>query len=122
MITLQVSFLSQESVWNFLRSQKKMEIELSTLLSQHFPVSDSKSHSPLVCEVDTELFLINVDAQKKNAWVEAVGEANCSACLAIWKESAMFEFGSLFRARKFDPRRDLMNGEFIETLLYACIV
>ena len=61
-----------------------MEIELSTLFSQHLPV---------FCEVETELFLIIVDAQKKDARLETVSESNYSACLDVQKKSAVFEFG-----------------------------
>ena len=54
------------------------------------------------CEVTTQLYLVCPDTAKKDARIIPVKEDNLVMCIDLWKSSALFEFGDVFRAVKMD--------------------
>jgi len=61
--------------------------------------------------VQAEVFLINPDVVKKDAQVLPVTLENYASCLAIWKESEVFDFGSLFRTYRIVRSKIPDQGE-----------
>ena len=57
------------------------------------------------CEVTTQLYLVCPDTSKKDARIIPVKEDNLVMCVDLWKSSALFEFGDVFRAMKMDSAK-----------------
>ena len=57
------------------------------------------------CEVTTQLYLVCPNMAKKDTRIIPVEEDNLVMCVDLWKSSALFEFGDVFRAMKMDSRK-----------------
>ena len=57
------------------------------------------------CEVTTQLYLVCPDTAKKDARIISVEEENLVMCVDLWKSSALFEFGDVFRTMKMDSAK-----------------
>ena len=57
------------------------------------------------CEVTTQLYLVCPDTAKKDTRIIPVDEENLVMCVDLWKSSALFEFGDVFRSMKMDSRK-----------------
>ncbi len=106
----QVSFPSEHHMRQFLQVRPRVQTELASLLSATFSeVQSAASHivpdQSAPTAVQTELFLISPDTLKKDAQVVNVTLENCSTCMILWKESELFDFGSLFRVYRLDPSK-----------------
>ena len=106
---LQVAFPSAHGLKTFLEAKEQMEVDLSSLFSQHLSQSASEPR-PLSCEIETELFLIAPNAKQKNASIYNVTERNYSECLSMLKESDVFQFGPLFQVHQSNNPNGA-NGE-----------
>ena len=56
------------------------------------------------CEVTTQLYLVCPDAAKKDACIIPVEEENFVMCIDLWKASALFEFGDVFKTMKMNSK------------------
>ena len=81
-----VSFSSEYNLRKFLLHRDTAQQQLGSL----FP--------KLPTQVKLQLFLVSPDAVVKDARVMEVTLDNHSACMAVFKESEMFDYWSLFRA------------------------
>ena len=59
------------------------------------------------CEVTTKLMC--PDTAKKDTRIIPVEEENLVICIDLWKSSALFVFGDVFRAMKMDSRKTTKN-------------
>ena len=73
--------------------------------SSQQPASDQ-----LPTHVQLQLFLVRPDAVTKDARVVEVTLENHSACMALFKESEMFDYWSLFRAYRTKIKETLTQG------------
>ena len=80
-----VSFSSEYNLRKFLLHRDTVQQQLGSL----FPT--------LPTQVKLELFLVTPDAVVKDAQVMEVTMENHSDCMAVFKESEMFDYWSLFR-------------------------
>jgi len=116
-LLVHTTFSSEHGLRRLLRLKEKVQDEVASLLSaelmvQHRPTDTRRAvltHFPTAVKI--EVFLICPDSIKNTAQVEAVSLANHSACLALWKESEVFNFSSLFRAYRVDPSKLPEQGE-----------
>ena len=83
-----VSFSSEYNLRKFLLHRDTIQQQLGSL----FP--------KLPTTVKLQLFLVTPDAVVKDARVMEVTLENHSACMAVFKESEMFDYWSLFRPNK----------------------
>ena len=115
----EVSFQSQYFLKKFLRLRSRLQSEVATLYSRSLS-KDSvaqgaaqaiaptcSTHVPTIVEAD--LFLFSPDPVKKDARVVKVTLENCSTCMALWKDSEVLDFGSIFRVYRLD-RSTLPEG------------
>ena len=80
-----VSFSSEYNLRKFLLHRETVQQQLGSL----FP--------KLPTQVKLQLFLVTPDAVVKDAQLVEVTLENHSACMAVFKESEMFDYWSLFR-------------------------
>ena len=79
--------------------------------SDQQPASSQQSASDqLPTHVQMQLFLVRPDAVTKDAWVVEVTLENHSACMALFKESEMFDYWSLFQAYRTKSKITLTQG------------
>ncbi len=106
----QVSFPSEYKLEKFVRVRPRVQSELASLFSEVFTevqaaASPIVPSQPVPTAVQTNLFLVSPDALRKDAQIDSVTLENCSTCMTLWKESELFDFGSLFRVYRLDPRK-----------------
>ena len=106
----QVHFSCESALRKFLCYRERVQNELSSLLSaklkdvQHKTTPKAPPHD-IPTAIEARLFLISPDTVKKDARVTAVTLENYSTCMTLWKESELFDFGSLFRVYRMDPSK-----------------
>ena len=118
-LLLHITFSSEHGLRRLLRQREKAQNELASLLSaelivQYKASNAAKAETPLLSlptVVEMKVFLVRPDTVKNTAQVEPVSLANHSACMALWKESEMFDFSSLFRAYRVNPSSLPDQGE-----------
>jgi len=111
-----VSFSSENSLRKFLINRDPAQQQLKSLLpvrlpthdqqpgsdeltfNQHSASSQQPASDQLPTHVQLQLFLVSPDAVTKDARVVEVTLENHSACMALFKESEMFDYWSLFQA------------------------
>ena len=104
----QVTFSSESKLKKFLQSKQKIEEKLSSLLSQNLktPQQAVAAATLVPTRVNATLFLMTPDAATKNcAQPREVTLENHSSCMAVWKESEVFDFGDVFRVYRTDPAK-----------------
>ena len=82
-----VSFFSEYNLRKFLLHRSTAQQQLGSLFSNKLPTY-----------VQLQLFLVIPDAVVKDARVMEVTLENLSACMALFKESELFDYWSLFQA------------------------
>jgi len=91
-----VAFSSESCLKKFLLEMEKIKYAMQVALLSIFLESDS-SHNLLV-EVHPELFLVSPNRQKmKRADLYPITIQNCSTFAEQWKNSELFDFGSLYQ-------------------------
>ena len=116
-LLLHITFSSEHGLRRLLRLRERAQKEVASLLSAELMVQYTPTDAGraalyiLPTAVKIEVFLIRPDTVKNTAQVEPVSLANHSACLALWKESEVFNFSSLFRAYRVDPSKLPEQGE-----------
>ena len=104
----QVTFSSEYGLENFLMKKDTVEKEMAALISDKLqPPQQAGAAATLVpTRVNATLFLVSPDAATKNcAQPREVTLENHSSCMAVWKESEVFDFGDLFRVYRLDPAK-----------------
>ena len=104
----QVTFSTENKLKKFLRSKQKVEEKLASLISQSLcPTQQAGAAATLVpTRVNATLFLMTPDAATKTcAQPREVTLENRSSCMAVWKESEVFDFGDVFRVYRTDPAK-----------------
>lgn len=108
----EITFCSELGLKRFLQSKERVENELAALISTNLMLSGQQGVGPsITTTVQAEVFLINPDVVKKDAQVLPVTLENYASCLAIWKESEVFDFGSLFRTYRIVRSKIPDQGE-----------
>ncbi len=120
----QICFPSEYNLRKFLRVRPWVQTELASLFSAVFSeiqaaASPIVPSQPVPTAVQTDLFLVSPDVLKKDARVVNVTLENCSTCMTLWKESELFDFGSLFRVYRLDPIKLPGGGKWPE-ITYEC--
>ena len=91
-----VAFSSESCLKKFLLEMEMIKHAMQVALLSIFLKSDS-SHNLLV-EVHPELFLVSPNRQKiKRADLNPITAGNCSTFAEQWKNSKLFDFGSLYQ-------------------------
>ena len=91
-----VTFSSESCLKKFLLEMERIKYAMQVALLSIFLKSDS-SHNLLV-EVHPELFLVSPNRQKmKRADLYPISVENCSKVADQWKNSKLFDFGSLYQ-------------------------
>ena len=98
-----VVFSSESCVMKFLREiqtvKNAMQLELQSVFfrsvkTSHVHQTGSQS---FIVKVQPELFLVSPDQQKMKGELHLVNTENCSLFVTRWKNSKLFDFGSLYR-------------------------
>ena len=94
-------FSSESSLRLFLVKistvRSAMQSELQSVLMKTSHVDQTESH-PFTVKVQPELFLVSPNLQKaKGAKLQIVTTENCSNFVTRWKNSKLFDFGSLYQ-------------------------
>ena len=118
-LLIHTTFSSEHGLRRLLRLKEKAQDEVASLLSAEMMVyiQNRKSDTTtaplpsLPTAVEMRVFLVQPDIVKNTAQVEPVSLENHSACMALWKESEMFDFSSLFRAYRVNPSSLPDQGE-----------
>ena len=89
---IQVGFSSEQAIGDFLDSRLEMEVGVAAVLME-------AAAADVLCEVEAQLFLVAPTGQvgRKEPTITTVTADNCSSCFGVWRESAVFEFGSTFK-------------------------
>ena len=95
-----VVFSSEPCVMRFLQEIQTikiaMQVELHLVLFRSMKASQTASQSFTV-KVQPELFLVSPNQQeRKGAELHLVTTENCSCFVTCWKNSKLFDFGSLY--------------------------
>ena len=107
----QLKFSSPGGMKRFISAAEMVQNELASKISaqlaeqQRF-VDANTTHSHLLVVVHTEVYLLIPDPVNKDADLKAMTAENLSACLSLWKESEVFDFGALFRANRTRCEKD----------------
>ena len=139
-----VTFCSEYNLGKFLISRETAQQQLESKFPVRLPThakqaSSDQSTSDLLStssqqpasdqlptHVQLQLFLVSPDAVTKDARVVEVTLENHSACMALFKESEMFDYWSLFRAYRTKinktPSQGMGGCQSIFTCLLGCIL
>ena len=98
----QVTFSSEHGLKKFVRSRRRVDIELAALFSKMLqPTQQTRAPAnPIPSQVSSKLFLMTPDWFGKQCGSIEVTQENCSNCLIVWKDSEVFEFGDFFNKQK----------------------
>ncbi len=111
----QIIFSSEYDLRNFLRLRSRVQREVASLisssLSQGKAVHRNLPAEVVVTTVQADLFLVSPDTEKKDARIVNVTLDNCAACMALWKESELFDFGAVFEVYDQGPSRHSDGGK-----------
>ncbi len=117
----QITFSSEYAVKKFLRLRSRVQSEVASLISSSLLVSGAQGadHRNAPAEsipttVQADLFLVCPDTEKMDARVVSVTLDNCALCMALWKESELFDFGAVFRVYRLDPSKLPDGGKYLK--------
>ena len=102
---------SHENLKRFLpfHSEGKVQSELAsriaTMLTQQWKLPNLGAVS-----VHTEVYMLTPHPERNHASIIQVTSQNLAKCIATWRESKVFDFGTLFRAFRKDHRGVLNQG------------
>ena len=102
---------SHENLKRFLRYSKgKVQSELAsriaTMLTQQRKLPNLGAVS-----VHTEVYMLTPRPERNDASIIRVTSQNLAKCIATWRESKVFDFGTLFHAFRKDHRGVLKQGK-----------
>lgn len=104
----QVGFSSEYMLRKFLRLRSRVQSELASLISSSLTgvqgaAKPTALKAPFKTSMQADLFLVQPDPVKVEGRIVPVTLENCSACMSLWKDSELFDFGSIYRVHRFDP-------------------
>ena len=77
-----------------------MESEILSVFLEFMKINQMESLRSFTVEVQPELFLVSPNLQKgKGAELQLVTIENCSIFVTHWKNSKLFDFGSLYKEK-----------------------
>ena len=109
-----MGFSSEQALGDFLHSRQEMEVGVATVLAE---AASAAGAEDLLCEVEAQLFLVAPSAERKETTITTVTAVNFSSCHALWRESAVFEFGSAFKHHLSSPIPATSTGELSQSIL-----
>ena len=94
-----VVFVSEYCLKKFILAIEEVKSALEPKLQSLF-LNQTESAQNLTVEVQPDLFLVSPNRQEvKGAELHLVTAENCSSFVAHWKDSKLFDFGSLYQER-----------------------
>ena len=103
----QLNFSPETSVEKFVLCQQDVEQDLAIALGGAASCASMRS---LHIKVEAQLYLVAPNLQTMEAIITKVTADNISTCYAVWMESKVFEFGSVFRTYLNDPESGASRG------------
>ncbi len=107
----QLKFSTPDGMKKFISTAEAVQNELASRISTRLAEQQrvlypdtSKADLPVI--VHTEVFLVTPDPINRDADLRVVTAENLSACLSLWRESIVFDFGALFRAYRTKQEKD----------------
>ena len=105
---------SQDELGTFLRVEgkirrqlgQKIQTRMNTILEERASSAHADFSLDLTVVVEPELYLIIPDQGSKDGKPIQITEENFAECMALFGRSKMFDFGSIFRAARANPRRE----------------
>ena len=98
---------SHDNLKRLLRSeervQKGLESRITAMLAQQSP-------EPLAVYADAEVYMLTPLPEGKDASITRITSENLAKCTTEWRESAVFNFGALFRAFRMKGKDILKKG------------
>ena len=99
----QLRFSTPNGMKRFISTAEMVQNELASKISERFAEQQrifhpntSQANLPII--VHMEVFLVTPDPVNRDAVLSVVTAESLSACLRLWRESIVFDFGALFRA------------------------
>ena len=98
-----VVFSSESCVMKFLKEiqtvKNAMQVELQSVFFRSMKASrvSKRASKSFTVKVQPELFLVSPDQQKMKGELHLVTTENCSLFVTRWKNSKLFDFGSLYQ-------------------------
>ena len=109
----QLKLSTLDGMKKFISTAEAVQNELASKISAQLSEQQrifcpSTSQSNLLVIVHTEVFLVTPDPISKDAVLRVMTAEpeNLSACLSLWRESIVFDFGALFRAYRTRHEKD----------------
>ena len=103
----ELKVLSHDNLKRLLRSeervQKELESRITAMLAQQSP-------EPLAVYADAEVYMLTPLPEGKDASITRITSENLAKCTTEWRESAVFNFGALFRAFRMKGKDILKKG------------
>ena len=117
-----VVFSSESCLKNFILAmgevQSALELKLQSLFSYNLETESLQQLT--IVKVQADLFLVSpVHKMAKGAEVQLVTAENCSTFLNRWKDSKLFEFGTLYQEKGICPMYVTL---FPDTHSFYCIL
>ena len=107
----QLKFSTPDGMKRFISTAEMVQNELASKISarlaekqRNFHPDTSQAHLPITVYI--EVFLVTPDPINRDAVLRAITAESLSACLSLWRESTVFDFGALFRAYKTRHKKD----------------
>jgi len=100
---------SDENFKRFLHSEGKVQSDLASRIGTML-VQQRKLPSQGAVSVHTEVYMLTPDPERKDASIIQVSSQNLAKCIATWRESKVFDFGTLFHEYRKGHRRILDEG------------
>ena len=98
-----IVFCSESCVMKFLQEiqtvKNAMQVELHSVFFRSVKASrvNQTASQSFTVKVEPELFLVSPDQQKMKGELHLVTTENCSLFVTRWKNSKLFDFGSLYQ-------------------------
>ena len=98
-----VVFSSESCVMKFLKEiqtvKNAMQVELQSVFFRSMKASrvHNRASQSFTVKVQPELFLVSPDQQKMKGELHLVTTENCSLFVTRWKNSKLFDYGSLYQ-------------------------
>ena len=107
----QLKFSTPNGMKRFISTAEIVQNELASKISAQlaeqqraFCPNTSQADLPII--VHTEVFLVTPDPINRDAVLSIVTAESLSVCLSLWRESVVFDFGTLFRAYRTRHEKD----------------
>lgn len=100
---------SDENFKRFLHSEGKVQSDLASRIGTML-VQQRKLPSHGAVSVHTEVYMLTPHPERKDASIVQVSSQNLAKCIATWRGSKVFDFGTLFHEYRSDHRGILDEG------------